>query len=366
VLPLILTNLTRRKARALATAAGIAIGVGTIVALLSIGSGVKQTASGLARLGNADFGVFQSDVGDPTASLLPVSLVGEFEQRSDVADATPLMLIIGAVKQDAGAVVFGAEPDGFVWKRLVIVRGRRATGPDQTMIGQGFADSQGLGPGDRLRIKNRPFTIAGVYHTGIFFEDHGAFVDLSTAQALTSHPMEATTIVVQLEPNVTNDAAAKALRAAFPGVQIIGTADEATRLGANGQLIGKTVTLIAVLALIVGGLGVTNTMAMAVMERRRELALLASIGWRRLRIATLVLGEGVAVSLIGAAMGLLLGVVGADLLIRALGVTAIVSPKITAWGLGRGLLIGVAIGVLGGLYPAWRGTALSGSELLGR
>jgi putative ABC transport system permease protein len=71
-----------------------------------------------------------------------------------------------------------------------------------------------------------------------------------------------------------------------------------------------------------------------------------------------VLGEGVGVSLVGAAIGLLLGVIGSDLLTRVLAVSQFVSPQVTAWGLGRGLLVGVAIGVLGGLYPAWRVTRL--------
>jgi hypothetical protein len=69
--------------------------------------------------------------------------------------------------------------------------------------------------------------------------------------------------------------------------------------------------------------------------------------------------EGVAVSTLGAALGLLAGVIGGGLLVGALGVSAYVSPSVTAWGLGRGLLVGVAIGVLGGIYPAWRVTRMT-------
>jgi putative ABC transport system permease protein len=82
------------------------------------------------------------------------------------------------------------------------------------------------------------------------------------------------------------------------------------------------------------------------------------MGWSPQRVATLVVGEGIGVSLLGAAIGLLLGVIGSQLLVDAIGVGAYVSPSITAWGLGRGLLVGVSIGVLGGLYPAWRVTRM--------
>src|SRR5947209_19523038 len=95
-------------------------------------------------------------------------------------------------------------------------------------------------------------------------------------------------------------------------------------------------------------------MAIVIIERERELALLATVGWTPRRVAGLVLGEGIGVSLVGAAIGLLIGVAGRDLLVRALSASAFVSPDITAWGLGRGLLGGLAIGVFRGRYPPGR------------
>ena len=360
------TNLARRKARAAATALGIALGVATIVALLSVGSGLKRTAAELVHLGQADLGIFQSGVSDPTASVLPASLAPRLEKRSDVAEATPLLLVIEGVKQEPAAVVFGAEPNGFFRRRLVVSEGRGGPGGRTgILVGDKLAHELKLGPGSTLKVKKRPFTVTGIYHSGVFFEDTGAILDLDTAQRLEHRGNDVTTVAVQLAPEVRHSTAEKALKRALPGTQILGTADDAERAGANGQLVRNVVTIIAALALIVGGLGVTNTMAMAVLERRRELALLSAMGWQRLRIAILVLAEGVAVSLVGAGLGLLLGVVGAGLLNDALSVSAVVTPHVTPWTIGQGLLIGVAIGVLGGLYPAWRGTRGSAVELLG-
>jgi putative ABC transport system permease protein len=363
---LVFTNLARRKARAAATALGIALGVATIVALLSVGSGLKRTAAELVHLGQADLGIFQSGVSDPTASVLPTSLAQRLEKRPDVAEATPLLLVIEGVKQDPASVVFGAEPDGFFRRRLVVSEGRTGpTGRTGILVGDKLAKELKLRPGSTLVVKKRPFTVAGIYHSGVFFEDTGAIMDLDTAQRLEHRGDDATTVAVQLAPDVRHSTAEKALKRALPGTQILGTADDAERAGANGQLVRNVVTIIAALALIVGGLGVTNTMAMAVLERRRELALLSAMGWQRLRVAILVLAEGVAVSLVGAGFGLLLGVVGAGLLNDALSVSAVVTPHVTPWTIGQGLLIGVAIGVLGGLYPAWRSTRGSAVELLG-
>jgi putative ABC transport system permease protein len=364
VLGLVLTNLSRRKARAFATAVGIALGVATVVALLSVGSGLNKTAGGLVHLGDADAGIFQSHVSDPTASILPVSLVKRLEQRPDIAQATPLLLVVESIKPHPESIVFGADPQGFFAKRLVVTDGAQELAPRTVMVGDHLAHEMHLKPGGAITIKKRRYGISGIYHTGIFFEDGGAVMDLKTAQRIEQRGDEATSIVVNFKTDVHHDTAVKSLRRANPGLQVISDAQEAARAGANGQLVHKTVTIVAALALIVGGLGVLNTMAMAVLERRREIALLGAIGWKRLRLVVLVLTEGVLVSMGGAALGLLLGVLGARALNDALGVSGVVTPEVTGWTLGKGLLIGFAIGIVGGLYPAWRGTGLDAAELL--
>ncbi|HEU4978540.1 MAG TPA: ABC transporter permease [Solirubrobacteraceae bacterium] len=361
---LVLTNLTRRKARTLATALGIGLGIGTIVALLSVGSGLKRTAGELVHLGAADMGIFQAGVSDPTASALPVSLARRLERRPDVARATPIVLVIEAVRQDPAAVVFGIDPKGFVAQRLVMTEGRAAFGARQVVLGDRLASELRLRSGSALKLDGRPFAVTGVYHTGIFFEDAGAAVSLPVGQRLAHRPGEATTIAVQLATGVRHDAGVKALRKALPGTQVIGDAEDAARAGANGRLVSNAVTIIAALALLVGGLGVLNTMAMAVLERRRELALLSAVGWSRSRVASLVLLEGVITSIFGAGIGVLLGIIGAGRLNDALGVSSVTSPHVTPWTVGQALLIGVAVGIVGGLYPAWRGTSVSPAELL--
>lgn len=360
MLAIILTNLRRRLTRTLLTAAGIAVGVATIVALLSFTQGLRESAAGFVHLGGSELGVFQANVSDPTTSLLPESTIGRLKALSQVADATPLLLIVEAVKRDPAAVVFGARPDGFFARQLVILQGARLrSGQGEALVGDRLASQLGLAPGSTLAVRGHPYTIAGVYHSGILFEDSGAVLDLSEAQRLTGRAGEATNVIVSLAPGARAGAAAKAIERALPGTQAITTAEQALRAGANGTLIAKAIFVIVAIAIIVGVIGVANTMAMAIAERRAELGLLSTIGWSPLRVATLILGEGVAVSVLGAAGGLLLGVIGGEELVRALGVGAYVSPSVTAWGLGRGLLVGVAIGVLGGIYPAWRVTRMT-------
>ena len=355
---LIVNNLVRRSGRTMLTALGVGLGVATIVALLSVSDGLKQTAAGFVHLGGSDLGVFQAGVSDPTTSLLPVSLVGRLERNPEITQATPLVLIVGKVKGDPSAIVFGAREDSFFARRLVFESGGPAS-VSAIAVGDGLASSLHLRPGSPVVVAGRRFSVSGVYHSGIPPEDAGAQLPLATAQALVGDQGEATSIAVSLAPGVSVDAATKAIRREFVNTTVIGTAAEAARAGANSILISDATLVIVILALVIGAISVTNTMAMSVLERQGELALLSTIGWSDARVATLVIGEGIGVSLIGAAIGLVLGVLGSLVLVDILGFGGYVTPSITAWGLGRGLLVGILIGVLGGLYPAWRITRMT-------
>jgi putative ABC transport system permease protein len=213
-------------------------------------------------------------------------------------------------------------------------------------------------PGETLAIDGHRFEIAGIFHAGVPYEDDGAILPLASAQSISGDQGEVTTVAVQLSRGVTSAAAQRSIERQLPHTNVLIDPGEAARAGANELLIQNATLVFIVIALIVGGISVTNTMAMAVLERQGELALLGAMGWSGRRVATLIVGEGVAVSLIGAGVGLLLGVIGSQLLVEVLGVGEFVSPAITAWGLGRGLLVGITIGVAGGLYPAWRVTRM--------
>jgi putative ABC transport system permease protein len=360
MLSIIATNLRRRPTRTLLTAAGIAVGVATIVALLSFTQGLRESASGFVHLGGSELGVFQANVSDPTTSALPESMVGRLQGRKDVAQAAPLLLIVEGIGGVPSAVVFGSPPESFFTRQLVVVRGSRPVSwQSEILVGDKLTEQLHLVPGETLTVKGHRYRVAGTYHSGILFEDSGAVLGLAQAQALEARAGEETNVIVRLAPGARADVTGKAIERSFPGTQAITTPQQALRAGANGTLISKAILAIVAIAIIVGVIGVTNTMAMAIAERKAELGLLSTVGWSPLRVASLILGEGIAVSVIGAAVGLLVGVIGGDLLVKALGVSGYVSPSVTAWGLGRGLLVGVAIGVLGGIYPAWRVTRMT-------
>jgi putative ABC transport system permease protein len=359
-----ISTLRHRPGRTFLTALGSALGIATIVALLAVAGGARHSAGDLLHLGASDLGLFQKNAADPTTSVLSTGLIPTLRRTPGIADATGLQLLVEDVPKDPGAVVFGADPNGFLVKRLVFSNGRIYDSPNQAVIGDGLAKQLHLAVGDRLNVHGRKLEVVGIYHIGVAFQDSGAFIPLATAQAISGNQGEATTIPVKLAVGTRPATAKQTLARRFPGLSVIADPEEATRAGANGQLISKAALVIAVLALVIGGVGVLNTMMMAVIERRSEFALLSAVGWSGPQIAARVLIEGVLTTFLGAALGLLLGVIGAQLLVDALGASDFVAPQVTAWDLGRALLVGVLVGVLGGLYPAWRAARMSPAEIL--
>ena len=129
-------NLWRRPARTALTAAGVAIGVGLIVALLSIAAGVRKTASDLIHIGRADFGVFQESAADLTRSLLPQTLGEQIAGVDGVDDVAGIFLRVGEVAGRESTLIFGYDPDEFPSRRLVVVAGRRPQAPLSVLPGR--------------------------------------------------------------------------------------------------------------------------------------------------------------------------------------------------------------------------------------
>jgi len=343
---LVWKNLMRRRARTGLTALGVGLGVGLIIALLAIAAGVHRTADDLIHVGRADFGLFQGDVNDFTRSNLPQGLAASVAKDAAIAQVAKIKLLV-----NGGTLVFGLDPSEFAYRRLVVVSGRR--GP--VMAG----DHSGKHAGQVVAVGRRHFAVSGVYHSGDRFEDLGLVVPLSVAQDVAGRPHEITTIgvVVKLGSNVK--AVARRLEARYPGVVAVTEPGQAVKVDTSSRLIISTGWIVSILALIVGGIGVTNTMAMSVFERVREIGILRALGWSRRRVAALIVSEALGIGVIALVVGCAFGILAAELFVSHSALSSLITPTFTAstfaWGLGFAL----GVGLLGAIYPTLRAVRLS-------
>jgi putative ABC transport system permease protein len=115
---------------------------------------------------------------------------------------------------------------------------------------------------------------------------------------------------------------------------------------------------------LVGVLGVMNTMLMNVFERTTEICVLLALGWKRSRIVELVLWESAILGLLGGIVGVLIGVVGVHVVGAAPSVRGLLEPDIGIRLLGVSVAIAIVVGVISGLYPAWRSSRVTPGQTL--
>jgi putative ABC transport system permease protein len=116
--------------------------------------------------------------------------------------------------------------------------------------------------------------------------------------------------------------------------------------------------LTSTIAVLIGMVGMLNTMLMAVFERTGELALLRAVGWSKLRVMKLVLLESLFLALAGAAGGTLLAIALIQVLCRLPASEGLLTGHVAPQVILQGLAIALAVGVLGGVYPAYRAARL--------
>jgi putative ABC transport system permease protein len=137
-------------------------------------------------------------------------------------------------------------------------------------------------------------------------------------------------------------------------------ADQMPDFQSSDSMIGG----ISVMAILVGGVGVLNTMLMAVFERTREIGVLRSLGWGRSAILGMILRESLLLGLLGglAGIGIAFGLIG--LASKAPLVGDMFGANWSFDIFARAIGIALALGLLGGLYPAFRATRLEPVEAL--
>ena len=210
-------------------------------------------------------------------------------------------------------LVFGQDPDEFPARRLVIVAGRRPQG-EEALVGDIGARSLGLEPGDTVDGRGPRFRVAGLYHSGNRFVDgarRAAADDRSVASRRA--PGEVTTFGVTVTLGQRPDDVAKLVEERVPGAVAVTEPGAVVKVDTSSRLIIDAGWIFSVMALIVGGIGVLNTMAMSVFERIQEIGIMRAVGWRKRRIALLILSEATGIGLIALGLGLALGYIAAEL-----------------------------------------------------
>jgi len=353
----ILKNLTRRKTRTLLTTAGIAIGVAMIVALGAMGEGLRTGYLTMFSGSGSDLTIMQKGAYDITISSVPEDVIAQIGQMPEIKAATGM--IVGNVTAPGSPYffVFGYDPNSFAIERFKLVDGSplgvaktNGRSAREILIGRQAAESLKLKVGDALQLSGGTFRIAGIYETGSGFEDAAAVAALSDVQNLLQKKRQVGAVQIQLKDQRQIDRVRERITKNFPSLNL----SKSSQAGDQQQVVTMIQGLawgISMLAVVIGGIGMTNTVMMSVFERTREIGTLRALGWRRRRILVMVLGESTLLGVVGGVIGCLIGaaVIGPLGQVPAL---SFLQGRLTWPLVAQGMLTAIVLGAVGGIYPA--------------
>jgi putative ABC transport system permease protein len=358
---MLLRNVARRRLRALLSTLGVALSVGATVALLGVSLGLVGQVSSVVSQAGSELTVVQRIPRGLTfgyLGTLPESLVRDLLGVPGVAGTSPMVLVPATITREIVFLIYGVLPDGPEVSRLRVTAGRALQDGDGAvvMLGRRAAEGMGKAVGDTLVVGGRELPVVGIYRSGVSLQDGGAMMTLAGAREVFGVQDRVSLVKVKVADPRRVREVQEAIEARFPDVAAI-TSEEFARDRLNLEAVVQAAWAISVIALLLSVLAVTNTMAMAVVERTREIGILLAVGWSRLRILTLFLGEALVLSLLGGLLGVGLGAGALRLLsegYKTLPFPSAVPPQV----LGGALALALAVGMLGGAMPAWRAARL--------
>jgi putative ABC transport system permease protein len=378
----VLKNVLRRKTRTLLTTFGVAVAIAAVVGLLSITRGYERSSKETYSLRGIDMVVSRAGVANRATSTLDEGIA---KRINDIPGVDRIAISLwGDVKMadkegidHEGLVRLDGWPtDSFAFNTLKVTSGRQLRQDDKqgVMLGAALAEDLKAKVGDEIKIESEPYTVVGIFDSGTLVEDRGGKVQLADLQVMMEREGQVNNFQLAFDKDLPDrQAAALKIREEIENLRD----DKGEKLGLFAQqtqdfvesdnqirIAGAMAWVTSAIALLVGAIGMLNTMIVSVLERTQEIGILRAIGWRKIRVMRMIMAEAFALSIIGAASGTLL----AFILIKSLSKFPIaqrfgageLTPDVIAIGFGMSLLVGL----VGGAYPALRGASLPPTEAL--
>jgi putative ABC transport system permease protein len=371
-------NLLRKRIRSLLTIVGIALSSWVLVSLLGFNQGYEAALN--KDIDNMGFSLMIMAKGCPYEAAtmmlkggtglkyMQESILEDLAKEPEVEKTTPILMsaVFDPNKGESGGIAgyFGVEPKSYSDMKTFLTFRQGAWFTDErafeVVMGYEAAELEQREVGDMILMpeKNVQFKVVGILNRTGTQDDGTIFAPLKTLQTIFNRPHEITTIGIKVKKGANSSGLEERLYK-LPDVQIVSlqqVKDTIMKLISTAKVM---VLSIAIIAILIAMVGVVNTILTSVWERMQEIGILKTIGAMPWDIFKLIWTE----TLILCTTGGILGVVFALILAR---VTDVLVRSVLPYAPGGGLvlidakliLITLAailcIGLLSGIYPAWR------------
>ncbi|MDD5566829.1 MAG: ABC transporter permease [Patescibacteria group bacterium] len=382
---IILRNLLRRKLRTVLTVGGIVIGVFALTVM-----GAMSEKLSLLVKGGVDYYGTKVMVVDARASLMmggaPLTMDKQaaIQKVEGVVYASP---VVSLMLDEETNVSFGmpsmivsgdTEATQYETFKIKIARGRDLTADDRgkVALGSDLVKNLKTDVGKTVKLRGKDFEVIGVYDKTLTAPDNSAVVSLRDAQELTyetlpeafKQSIKPETIVsefdVYLKDVAQGEEVAKKIQEQVEGVKAFGPSYFKDQIGQSMVIFNMIILSGALIAIIVGGFSIMNTLTFSVIERTREIGIKKAVGARSSRILKEFLIEAGVIGVIGGLAGIGLGVLMTWILnesSRSKGLLLfLVTPRLLIYV----LIFSIVISIVAGFFPARRASKLNPVESL--
>jgi putative ABC transport system permease protein len=366
-LSIVSRDLRRRPVRTGLTMIGIAIGIAAVVALVGISRGFETSWQTGMKTRGTD--VVVSNMGSAlTPKPFSASVVDRITPLPHVAETCTLLVDLISVEKADMMIVSSRQWGGFSWKNLKVVSGRLPNDAKEKAVVLGTTAAQVLQKkvGDTLQLETEELNVVGIVDGGAVVENGSVILSLPLFQEMSGNEGKINIVDLRVTPGTTTEEITQLcerITSLVPEARAV-AAGEHIRDSQAYRIIRAMSWGTSLLAVLVGVLGVMNTMLMTVFERTQEICVLLAVGWRRSRIVRMILWESALLGFLGGIVGVVLGVIGVKLLVTAPAIRGLLEPDLNPQLLLRAVGISVVVGVFSGLYPAWRSSRLMPSQAL--
>ena len=392
-------NLTKKKVRSWLTLIGIFIGIATVVSIISLGQGLQTAVAqqfqvlGADRISVSAVGTIGGPPGSNVIEPITTSDLRVIERVRgvDVASGQLIEQTVLEFGEDSRSIFVSTLPRDTRTRNYVMdtnnynIEFGRMIRPDErtkVVLGARYADrpvfDRAFRIGDEISLGGSTFEIVGfLERTGSFQVDGLALLTEESARSLFDNPNNYAIILV----NPTNvdeiDLVAERIREALrtskgetvgrESFEVATSQDTLDSLNEILSVVTYFLVGIAAISILVGGVGVMNTMFTSVLERTKEIGIMKSIGARNSDILYMFLFESGLLGFVGGAIGLLFGI-GFGLLVQFIGRLAfgtnLIQAVFTLELILGALLFSFVVGAVAGLLPAIRASRMNPVDAL--
>ncbi|MBS3167477.1 ABC transporter permease [Candidatus Woesearchaeota archaeon] len=388
-------NLKRRKLRAWLTVLGIIIGISAVVSLISIGQGFQKAiddqfqSMGVDKIIITPGGTFYG-LGESVTALTDKDLNAIRKVRG-VNAITETIYKLGKVKYDNEVKytwIMGMPQDEYKSiiesiQNMKVVEGRDLEKTDtyKAVIGirifEGNFFDKAVNIRDKLEIEGVDFKVIGRLATfGNPQDDTNILIPLETAREVFNEPTDIDMIFVQAEKNIDTSKVAESISKELRSLRNVEKGEEDFSIQTYEDLkksfstifliVQIVVISIAGISIVVGGIGIMNTMYTSVLERTREIGIMKAIGAKNGIVATIFMIESGLLGLVGGAIGVSIGI-GISKLVELLAAqlgTNVLKASLSPWLIFGALMFSFVVGMTAGTLPAMQASKLKPAEAL--